>query len=261
VTHSIPPISVNHRSSWGGEIEGFFARRNEVLAKYFEEEARLFNDERGSIARILSPNTLSSLYRSLLEEELPAAMRGRDLVAFHYSRLCDVEVEFILSDGMKLSSVETMQDRLGRLVSAGHLGAQEAKRLFGDSVLHDKYQAESRVGMIWMVSEFLPPEHRGVDLLLGSWGGESVYWNAIDESSKHLLSRIGVPTVVVARIDIEKADIGYQLSKALIDKVFMPSDCETQIDICLRSPLPASRILRVGAPHQVAEIYATGVTR
>jgi hypothetical protein len=249
---------LQQRPTWGEDIEAFFACHSELLDEYFREEARLLQDQRGSIARVLSPNQCAGAYQSIVESELPAIIRNRDLVAYHYTRLCEFEADRIKSDGMELSSLATMHDRLSRTVDAGLLHPEDAKRLFSGSVLHDPSQSQFRMHQICMVSEFLAPEHPNVELLLRSWGGESVYWNAIDKLSQEQLSGLGRPYVVVARVDIDDTDIGYQVSKALVERTQNASDSGTQFDIFLKKPLPASRIVGVMSPSEVAAILAQG---
>jgi hypothetical protein len=105
------------------------------------------------------------------------------------------EVATLRSDGIHLSTPETLRNRLAFMVDAGMLSKTEAERLFAASPFHSS-QLDSRSGKYWMVSTPVPPAESGVELLLSHWGGEVAYFWLRDQALIDLLAKLGRGRVV-----------------------------------------------------------------
>ena len=127
-------------------------------------------------------------------EKVGSEMEARTIRAWHYTRLMDAEVDIIRGNGIYPSTLETIRRRLDIQVAAGVFSAETAAALFAASPLNfDKHQLEARSNKFWMTSH----PHRvigdsRVRLLLGNWGGESVYFWLQDAALRDLVASTGL---------------------------------------------------------------------
>ena len=94
------------------------------------------------------------------------------------------------------STLDTIRRRLNARVAAGDFTAEAAEKLFAASQFQNTSQAEARSNKFWMTSHPIPHDDSGVELLLGNWGGEGVYFWLQDTMLENIVAQIGKPHVL-----------------------------------------------------------------
>lgn len=137
-----------------------------------------------------------------LEDELRALLAGSKLIAYHCTRLFDHEVAAVHGHGLRLLSEELVYERLARAHGKGLLNEDQFE--FLQSVnLFARNEVKERDGRVWFVLGREGLDDHGVVSLLGTWGGEAIYFGAEDRELE--LTRLGCPAVVVAAIDLSSS--------------------------------------------------------
>ena len=121
----------------------------------------------------------------------------RRIRAWHYTRLCDHEIDNIRQRGIKPSTLDLLRHRLDQMVMHGYFSKRTRTILFDFSPLHSEGFGR-RSGMFWVTSRPIRVEESDVEYLLRYWGGEATYWLHIDKESdvRSLLSSTGQPRVL-----------------------------------------------------------------
>ena len=149
-----------------------------------------------------------------LKDALAAMMEGRQIRAWHYTRLADAEVATIKREGISPSCLERLSQRLEGQVAAGALTPVQAAALFAASPFHSD-QSESRSDKFWAVSHPLAIDDGGVELLLESWGGEVTYFWQRDPELQDLLKAIGRPRVIELKVPLAATPNGFSAGNAI----------------------------------------------
>ena len=121
----------------------------------------------------------------------------RRIRAWHYTRLCDHEIDNIRQRGIKPSTLDLLRHRLDQMVMHGYFSNQTGDILFDSSPLHSEAFG-LRSGMFWITSRPIRVDESDVKYLLRYWGGEVAYWQHIDKESdlRSLLSNTGQSRVL-----------------------------------------------------------------
>ena len=123
---------------------------------------------------------------------------------YHCTRLLDHEVDSIGSDGLVPLSQDLVESRLMRARKMGALG-QETYRILIAGHAFTSDRARSRAGQVCLVLGRCVFESRpwSVNNLLGIWGGEAINFTSAGGSVEPELRTIGVPTIIVAGVDLQ----------------------------------------------------------
>jgi len=197
-----------------------------------------------------------------LVESLMEVMNQRTIRGWHYSRMTDVEVEQLRRDGICMPSPISIRIRLDAQVAAGAFTAAQADALYAASPFQ-RGQSEIRSGRFWMVSHPLEIEDGGVELLLGNWGGEGVYFWLSDEALKARVATLGRPRAVEVAAPLSKSPHGFYAAEAVMAAFARSLGCSVEskaFDLYVTEPLGLEAVLAVhtaGEPpfHHLARGY------
>lgn len=174
----------------------------DLIRDYTLTENRNFLEREASDRTSPYPtNPYSEAYLHFADDVIMPMMNARTIRAWHYTRLTDSEVQTFYKDGIHLSDLKTIRQRLDTQVDAGTFPANIADALLAESPFHqDEFGARS--GKFWMTSCPVPINSGLVDLLLQNWGGEGVYFWLKDEKLKALVAGIGKPRVIEVAVPL-----------------------------------------------------------
>lgn len=190
-------------------------------------------------------------------EAIGRIMEARTIRAWHYCRLTDSETEALKYTGIQLSTIDTLTARLNAQVAAGTLSRAEADGLFAASPFHSD-QMESRAGKYWMVSTPVSPDDRGVELLLGHWGGEVAYFWLRDQGLIDRVRSIGRGRVIEVAVPMSATRQSYSAGSTVVATFARTLGCKPDyksFDLYTTQPLGAEAILRIhseGEPDYAA---------
>ena len=192
----------------------------------------------------------SDLNSELIERdgEFRKLFAGRNVLAYHCTRLLDYEACAIREQGLQPLTRELVTGRIERAHRHGALAAAERTRLERQNVfaLGDDAGREGQVCLILGRSAF-DESAGGCEPLLSMWGGEAIYWAVADDPNAPQLGR---PSIAVARIDVSAADQELWIFPSLA-KLFVGILLGTEgqyADVFLRAPVPAEDIMDIWQP-------------
>lgn len=187
-----------------------------------------------------------------LTDIVAAAMADRSIRGWHYTRLTDAEVDRLRERGVGLSNIAAIRARLDAQVEAGAFTAETADALHAASPFL-RGQNRNRSGQFWMVSHPRDVESPDVNLLLGSWGGEGVYFWLADPAHKALVASLGRARVIEIAAPLaatQHADLAAKAVMATYSRSLGSRPASNAFDLYVTEPLPASAVLAV---HTEAE--------
>jgi hypothetical protein len=234
------------------EILGHLERHKEIIDGYFDLEGK----KNIMVAKLatwepIQPNPFAPDYMAAVES-LGGIMSTKTIRAFHYSRMTDDEIEAVLSEGIVPTSIEYMKQRVDRQVSAGRVTIEQATR-----IITQRPPQTTDFGVrkgFWSTSSPIHPDDRAVDLLVGHWGGESVYWQFTgtqDEEMIGLLKGIGRGRVIEIAIPLKEANgglAGFSVARNAVREYARSLGYELYpecFDLEIEHSLPADSILRI----------------
>jgi len=168
------------------EIREYLERHEDVIVLHRERDAEISKIEppKDALERNHFKWPKNEHYSDYLNvrDGLTPILERKSIRAFHYSRLTDMEIDHMREEGMVPTSIEFLKQRVDRQIQAGNLTLQQGKVLLECSplVIDDCGVREG----FWMASSPFHPEDHAVNLLVGSWGGESAYWGQNKSCSK-----------------------------------------------------------------------------
>jgi hypothetical protein len=191
-------------------------RANAALVRdYLTTDRRLFEEREASDHRMtLRTNPYGGDYLAFVERIGRDIMQARTIRAWHYTRLVDAEVSVIRKSGIYPSTFDTLRQRLDAQVTAKAFSAADADALYAASPFHE--QEKIRSGKFWMTSNPIAPDDRGVELLLGNWGGEATYFWLRDERLKELVASIGRPRILEIAVPVSETNHWYSAGQAVV---------------------------------------------
>jgi hypothetical protein len=160
-------------------------------------------------------NPYGERYQQFLED-IGRDMEARTIRAWHYTRLIDAEVGALRRGGIYPSTLERIRQRLDAQVTADVFSAELADALFAASPFHHPEQCGPRSNKFWMTSQPVAIEGSGVELLLGNWGGEGVYFWLQDAKLKELVAGIGKPRVLEMAVPLNATRHAYSAAEAIV---------------------------------------------
>nr|WP_314121564.1 hypothetical protein [uncultured Brevundimonas sp.] len=195
-----------------------------------------------------------------LTERLMPVMAQRTIRGWHYTRMTDGEVDRLLTEGIGLPSSKTIRARLNAQVAAGAFTAETADALHAASPF-ERGQDAIRSGRFWMVSHPRDIEDGGVELLLGNWGGEGVYFWLSDPDHTALVATIGRPRILEVAAPLSKSPHAFSAAEAVTAAFARSIGCTPEakvFDLYVTAPLPPSAVLAV---HTAGEARFEAVAR
>jgi hypothetical protein len=142
---------------------------------------------------------------AVTDDEMSEHLAGRNLRTYHSTRLLPHEASRIRHEGLRRLSPSLISGKLSEAVRVGAIDGEMAAQLATRSVLQSGC-APGREGQVWLTLglEGFATEQWGVEPLLGTWGGEGIYW-CIGGSAQHSLRQIGSPSIVVVDLPFDPA--------------------------------------------------------
>ena len=202
-------------ATFDGELRARLDDAADTIRGYQTTSRKLWLEREASDHRSPYPeNPFADAFMALREGLVPV-MSQRNIRAWHYCRMTDAEVESIRQVGIRLSSVQTLRERLDAQVAAGAFDQAVADRLFDGSPFHSG-QRTARLDKFWMVSHPAAIDDGGVEPLLGSWGGEGAYFWQQDEQLQALLRGIGRPRVLEVAVPLSLTRHAFSAGEAVV---------------------------------------------
>lgn len=208
-------IDVWDFATFDGALSELLQGRSDLIRDYLATSRRHYID------RELSDHTQPHAFNPFAEEygrfveTIGREMVSRTIRAWHYCRMTDAEVLALRSDGIHLSTPDTLRRRLASLVAAGMMSENEAEGLFAASPFHSS-QFQSRSNKYWMVSTPVPPDDSGVELLLSRWGGEVTYFWLRDQGLIDRVSQLGLARVIEVTVPVAATRHSYSAGSAVV---------------------------------------------
>lgn len=241
------------------DITEFLKEHSETIIRFHRYEQQT-NDHLERLQRYerRNRNPFADNY-SRIREDLADLMSSKTIRAFHYTRMVDFEVEDVFANGFYAPTTEDsfvrLSERVGRLVSAGHLTIQEGDRIFSSSPLNDPEQLRARQGF-WMTTGAFRPGDSSVRLLLDNWGGEVGYFWIDESQDPDLLTRVQsighgrIFEIAVPLTDGNGQPIFgcYSAAKDIVNGFAQRHGFQTErlgFDLSIKTALPASAVIAV----------------
>ena len=220
---------------------------SDLIKNYFDRDRDIReNREASDHAHIAHVNQHAAAFVRLTES-LIEQMNSRTIRAWHYTRLTDLEVEAIKTEGIQTSTPDTLASRIDNQIAAGVLDRQFADALHASSPFNSD-QREARLGKFWMTSSPVVVSDFGVRPLLSHWGGEVAYFHQKDQAMLSVLRGIGRPRVLEIGVPLEATRHVTWAAKAVISSFGRNLGCDSSremFDLYVVRPLSADSVLKI----------------
>lgn len=194
------------------------------------------------------------------EAEQVGALHGHRLRAYHCTRLLPHEREQVGREGLRGFSDELFNRKIDRAAEHGYLDARLHARLRqGHLAAAEPWRARARWDAVHLsLGGAVLDDLGAVELLLGCWGGEGIYFSEIGLEEKRALQTLGTPIVVVCAVEIDEA----RLPRAFpaLPKVLLGARRGLRVtaDLVLDRPVAPDEIERLAGPgDEVYEAHPT----
>jgi len=240
-------IDVWDFATFDGALSELLQGRSDLIRDYLATSRRHYID------RELSNHTQPHAFNPFAEdygqfvETIGREMGSRTIRAWHYCRMTDAEVLALRSDGIHLSTPDTLRRRLASMVAAGMMSENEAEGLFAASPFHSS-QLQSRSNKYWMVSTPVPPDDSGVELLLSRWGGEVTYFWLRDQGLIDRVTQLGRARVIEVAVPVAATRHSYSTGSAVVATFARTLGCKpdrNSFDLYTKQALGPEAILAV----------------
>lgn len=241
-------IDVWNIDTFDDELLGELRLHAQVIQDYMNTATQLHNQNIESDRREPAPTNPHYGHYLWLIEHIMDYMNSRSIRTWHYTRLTDDEVEGIRRAGVHPSTLETTRNRLDARVVAGDFSAEVADELFKASPLQNREQLEARANRFWMTSHPLEIDDCGVELLLGNWGGEAVYFWLQDNRLETIVASIGKPRVLELVVPVNTTDRAYYAAESVLGSFGLVLGCSPErgaFDLYCSSPLGPDAVLAI----------------
>jgi hypothetical protein len=248
-------ISTGDIGTFDPALRAFFAESTELIKAYHERDAELEADRRVGGMKYLTERNPSGDAYMRFREQLAELFKARTVRCWHYTRLTDDEIADIRAHGVTPGSIASMEARVARQVKAGRISAAEQAAIIAGSPLCDTEQAQIRVGQFWVTDRALHPSDDGVELLLGHWGGEVVYFWLQDDALIERLQGLGAPVVLELAVPVALTRHALSFAESALSSVVEALGYPRQmpgIDAYLTKPLGPDGIIKVYTPDDAA---------
>ncbi len=181
------------------------------------------------------------------EEEFRATFGGGALIAYHCTRLLSHEVEAIREQGLRLLDESLVRERIEAARSQGALSPEVQDRAERGNIYAIGNLAGREAQICFVLGRTIFDDAHGCVPLLAHWGGEAMRGSP---QASPLLATIGVPTIVVARLDFSssapRATARPGLAKMFVGRILGTELCVA--DVFYRDPVPAGDLLDIWQP-------------
>ncbi|CAN7350637.1 hypothetical protein [Rhizobium sp. LjRoot258] len=240
-------IDVWNLGTFDGALMRELEAKRDLLCNYERTGKKNYREQQAAKGWVpLKENPYADERQHILEQIVMPAMEQRTIRAWHYTRLTEDEANLLQSGGIYISNLAAIRKRLDTQVVAGVIPVESADALHEASPFH--HQTDSRSGKFWMTSHPFPPDDSGVELLLGHWGGEGVYFWLKDDRLIELVKLIGRSRVIEVAVPLHLTTSAYSAAKAVIATFVLAHGCEPEwsaFDLYTTSALGADAVLNV----------------
>lgn len=185
-----------------------------------------------------------------LEDEYYRVLDGKDLRAYHCTRLLPHEIEKIHREGLRLLTPVLVTERINEAQQNRAITAQEAADLHKSNVFAQAAEKHRENQVCLILSRNTFRHVGGVEPLLSMWGGEGIYMTGPSQEMEPRLRQIGKPAIVCAFIDLASSP-GRFRTAPLIHKVFVGALLgleDVGADVFYKSPVPPENIEAIWTP-------------
>ena len=253
--HPVPtPIDVWDVETFDPELRGDLDLYADVIEKFLTTSRRHWLEREASDHTRPYPENPYAGEFQWVSDHIGWLMAERTIRAWHYTRQTDREVEQLRRDGIRPSDMDFIRTRLSAQVSAGVLPQDVADRLLEDSPFQSD-QRGSRSNKFWMVSHPHAVDDGGVELLVESWGGESIYFWQRDPQLQQLLKSIGRARILEIAVPFTSSTHASSAGSAVVAAYGRMLGCYSDsraFDLYAHQCLPASSVLAIhheGVPN------------
>lgn len=256
-------ISTGDPGTFDPALREFFKESTDLIISYHERDAELEADRRAGGMKYLTERNPSGDAYMRFREQLTELFEARTVRCWHYTRLTDDEIADIRAHGVAPGSIASMEARVARQVEAGRLSAAEQAAIIAGSPLRNTEQAQIRVGQFWVTDRAQHPSDDGVELLLGHWGGEVVYFWLQDDALIERLQGLGTPVVLELAVPVALTKHALSFAESALSSILVALGYRPQvrgIDAYLTKPLGPEGIVAVHMPNDTA-FHSLGAVR
>src|SRR5258708_5375972 len=240
-------IDVWDTGTFDQELISKLRENTQLVRDYLTTDRRLFEEREASDHRMPhATNPYGGDYQAFVEQIGREIMQVRPIRAWHYKRLVDAEVSAIRRIGIYPSTLETLRRRLDAQVTAKAFSTADADALYAASPFHE--QEEIRSGRFWMTSDPIRLDNRGVELLLGNWGGEATYFWLENERLKKLVAGIGCPRILEIAVPVSKTREWLSAGRAVAAAFARTLGCRPDrgaFDLCSMTSLGPEAVIAI----------------
>ena len=225
------PIDVWDVETYDPDLRTLLDHNAELIASYRHTGRRMWLEREAQTRRgPMLANPHGAAYFELCER-LGGWMEARTIRAWHYTRLTDGEVTWLLQNGLQPMTLPLIRTRLDRLVAAGEINPSLADDLYAASPYHQD-ELGSRGGKIWLTTTPHPIDDYGVSGLLSDWGGESISFNHHEGPMKERLQQIGCPRILEIALPLAATTRAYSVAGAVLEVYAYAIGCERSGGVC-----------------------------
>lgn len=248
-TNNAPPYNLLDIKTFDDELIALLDKGKNIILAYLNaerEKSAAFEAAPENMKTIvkLSPNPHWDEYDNLVNNMIANLLHSRSILAYHYTRLTDDEVDYIHEHGFEPSTPQSLQRRLNARALAGDLDLAVAEKIYRLSPLQLK--ANGREGLFWMTAVAKPTNDGEVEALLGFWGGEVSYMPHLDVSTH--VPKIGRSRVFEISLPLNVAKQVSSAAKTIVSTYLRSLGLSAGIsdfDISTGTALPPNVIVRV----------------
>ncbi|OEK01171.1 hypothetical protein BFP97_06445 [Roseivirga sp. 4D4] len=181
-------ITLHSEETWPASLKSYLERNLQLFASWE------FRDTKHAFQKVQTWEYDSAIYG------LRDVLNNHALHGYHCTRLTDVEIDGILSEGMSLQNKDTLSARINQLLLEGKISEHIGHRLKNENQANEEYRSH----MLWFC--FFEPQlagESGIKRFFRSWGGEALYnSHESDPETGIVLSAIGTPCLIEAEVPI-----------------------------------------------------------
>jgi len=233
-------IYIDDELTWPAELYNFLSSNLDALRDWEVQQTE--NKKQLSHERILQ---LVKAYDNVIKG-LRKILDNYYLHGYHCTRLTELEIREIGSNGMSLPNVDSLSRRIRLLQNENTITSKVAELLLSDNQAGDG----NRANMIWFC--FFKPYiggQLGIQRFFKSWGGEALY-NSHERNplTGTLLNGIGNPCVVEAKVPISKMEgpgLAIKIAKQFMINKGIANKERTDHEGYINSFLPAGYIMKI----------------